>query len=137
MQSAEVPNQEGAAKTGKAEVDAVVACLPDLSGRETCDEVSVNFAFVGSKGARKRMVRASPTSALAFPVHRAWTPCTFKPLGIAQADILPVQRFKIFAAQYTSQGVLSGFCSPLSAGMPQGLGYTAYVALAWCRAWLA
>ena len=69
VQSAEAPNQEGAAKTGKAEVDAVVACLPDLSGREMCDEVSVNFAFVGSKGARKRMVRASPTSALTVPVH--------------------------------------------------------------------
>ena len=43
---------------GKAEVDAVLACLRDLSSREMCDEVSVNFAFVSSKAARKRMVRA-------------------------------------------------------------------------------
>lgn len=70
LSSAEAPNQEGAAKTGKAEVDAVVACLPDLTGREMCDEVSVNFAFVSSKGARKRMVRASPIYVLTSPVHR-------------------------------------------------------------------
>ncbi len=38
-------------------MDAVLACLRDLSGREMCDEVSVNFAFVSSKAARKRMVR--------------------------------------------------------------------------------
>ena len=44
--------------TGKAEVDAVLACLRDLSSREMCDDVSVNFAFVSSKAARKRMVRA-------------------------------------------------------------------------------
>ena len=56
---AEAPNQEAAAKVGKAEVDAVMACLPDLGSREMCDEVSVNFAFVSSKGARKRMVKAS------------------------------------------------------------------------------
>ena len=70
LSSAEAPNQEGAAKTGKAEVDAVVACLPDLTGREMYDEVSVNFAFVSSKGARKRMVRASPIYVLTSPVHR-------------------------------------------------------------------
>lgn len=36
----------------------MIACLPDLSSRDMCDEVSVNFAFVSSKGARKRIVRA-------------------------------------------------------------------------------
>ena len=36
----------------------MLACLRDLSGREMCDEVSVNFAFVSSKAARKRIVRA-------------------------------------------------------------------------------
>ena len=53
---AEAHNQDAASTVGKAEVDAVLACLRDLSGREMCDEVSVNFAFVSSKAARKRMV---------------------------------------------------------------------------------
>lgn len=47
---------EAAARPGRAEVEAVMACLPTLSGREDCDELAVNFCYVNSKGARKRMV---------------------------------------------------------------------------------
>lgn len=54
--------------TGKAEVDAILACLRNLSSREMCDEVSVNFAFISSKAARKRMVRALTLSHNAHPV---------------------------------------------------------------------
>ena len=54
-------SHEVASKAGKAEVDAVMACLPALSSREMCDEVSVNFAFVSSKGTRKRLVSYMPT----------------------------------------------------------------------------
>ena len=54
-------SQDVASKAGKAEVDAVMACLPALSSREMCDEVSVNFAFVSSKGARKRLVSSMHT----------------------------------------------------------------------------
>ena len=36
VQSVEAPNQEGAAKTGKAEVDAVVACLPEIIFIDMC-----------------------------------------------------------------------------------------------------
>jgi len=66
---AEAPRQEAAAGVGKAEVDAVMACLPDLSSREMCDEVSVNFAFVSSKGARKRMVTASAVLNSIFCIY--------------------------------------------------------------------
>jgi hypothetical protein len=34
----------------------VMACLPTLSGLEDCDELAVNFCYVNSKNARKRMV---------------------------------------------------------------------------------
>lgn len=34
----------------------MLACLPSLSNREECDELTVNFCYVNSKGARKRMV---------------------------------------------------------------------------------
>lgn len=37
-----------------------MACLPTLSGREDCDELAVNFCYVNSKGARKRMVGPNP-----------------------------------------------------------------------------
>lgn len=59
-------SQEVASKAGKAEVDAVMACLPALSSREMCDEVSVNFAFVSSKGARKRLVSSMHTPPLSL-----------------------------------------------------------------------
>ena len=47
---------DAAARPGRAEVEAIVACLPTLSSREECDELAVNFCYVNSKGARKRMV---------------------------------------------------------------------------------
>ena len=47
-----------AGRAARAEVDAVLACLPGLTGREACDDVAVGFCYVNSKGARRRMVRA-------------------------------------------------------------------------------
>ncbi|KAK9907680.1 hypothetical protein WJX75_008040 [Coccomyxa subellipsoidea] len=49
---------EAAARPGRAEVEAVMACLPTLSGLEDCDELAVNFCYVNSKNAHKRMARA-------------------------------------------------------------------------------
>jgi hypothetical protein len=43
-------------------VEALLACLPNLTSREACDEVAVNFCYVNSKGARKRMVRPQITT---------------------------------------------------------------------------
>ena len=48
---------EVAGRAKRAEVEALLACLPSLDSREACDEVAVNFCYVNSKGARKRMVR--------------------------------------------------------------------------------
>lgn len=49
---------EVAGRAKRAEVEALLACLPGLDSREGCDELAVNFCYVNSKGARKRMVRA-------------------------------------------------------------------------------
>jgi hypothetical protein len=57
---------EGPGKSSRAEVDAVLACLPSLSSREECDEVTVNFCYVSSKGARKRMVWCIQAQPLAI-----------------------------------------------------------------------
>lgn len=46
----------GGAKT-KAAVDALLAQLPKCISRDLCDELSVNFCYVNSKAARKRLVR--------------------------------------------------------------------------------
>ena len=67
MVIAEAHSQEAGTTTGKAEVDAVLSLLRNLSSREMCDEVSVNFAFISSKAARKRMVRALTLSHSAQP----------------------------------------------------------------------
>lgn len=53
-----------APRPGRAEVEAVVACLPTLGSREECDEVAINFCYVNSKGARKRMVRTQLLTSL-------------------------------------------------------------------------
>ena len=45
-------------------MEAVLACLPGLTHREAADEVAVNFCYVNSKGARRRMV------LLLFPTIR-------------------------------------------------------------------
>ena len=46
----------GGAKT-KAALDALLAQLPKCISRELCDELSVNFCYLNSKGARKRLIR--------------------------------------------------------------------------------
>ena len=74
--NAEAHSQEAATTIGKAEVDAVLACLRDLSSREMCDEVSVNFAFVSSKAARKRMVRALALLAMMLHLDACCSACT-------------------------------------------------------------
>ncbi|BDA48017.1 Regulator of nonsense transcripts 2 [Coccomyxa sp. Obi] len=49
---------EVSGRAGRAEVDALVECLPTLCSREECDDLAVNFCYMNSKGARKRMARA-------------------------------------------------------------------------------
>ncbi|CAL8462985.1 g2519 [Coccomyxa elongata] len=49
---------EVSGRAGRAEVDAMVECLPTLCSREECDDLAVNFCYINSKGARKRMARA-------------------------------------------------------------------------------
>ncbi len=46
----------GGAKT-KAAVDALLSQLPKCISRDLCDELSVNFCYLNSKAARKRLVR--------------------------------------------------------------------------------
>ena len=46
----------GGAKT-KAAVDALLAQLPKCISRDLCDELSINFCYLNSKAARKRLVR--------------------------------------------------------------------------------
>ena len=46
----------GGAKT-KAAVDALLAQLPKCISRDLCDDLSVNFCYLNSKAARKRLVR--------------------------------------------------------------------------------
>ncbi|KAL3151997.1 hypothetical protein ABBQ32_001118 [Trebouxia sp. C0010 RCD-2024] len=46
----------GGAKT-KAAVDALLAQLPKCISRDLCDELSVNFCYLNSKAARKRLTR--------------------------------------------------------------------------------
>ena len=46
----------GGAKA-KAAVDALLAQLPKCISRDLCDELSVNFCYLNSKAARKRLVR--------------------------------------------------------------------------------
>lgn len=47
----------GGAKT-KAALDALLSQLPKCISRELCDELSVNFCYLNSKAARKRLVGA-------------------------------------------------------------------------------
>ncbi len=54
----------------------MVECLPTLCSREECDDLAVNFCYINSKGARKRMVplcvlllkhSSSPNHAASLP----------------------------------------------------------------------
>lgn len=42
---------------GAREVAALLERLPECTGRDSCDAVAINFCFLATKGARKRMVR--------------------------------------------------------------------------------
>lgn len=42
---------------GAREVSGLLERLPECTSRDACDAVAINFCFVATKGARKRMVR--------------------------------------------------------------------------------
>lgn len=43
---------------GGSQLDQILQKLPHCVSRDTCDEISVNFCFCNSKGARKKLIRA-------------------------------------------------------------------------------
>lgn len=45
-------------KTVGAQVDALLARLPDLSGKDAIDELAVDFCFLNSKASRNRLIKA-------------------------------------------------------------------------------
>ncbi|KAI9696778.1 MAG: hypothetical protein M1836_005140 [Candelina mexicana] len=45
-------------KTVGAQVDALLARLPELSGKELVDEATIDFCFVNSKASRNRLIKA-------------------------------------------------------------------------------
>ena len=73
-----------AARAGRAEVDAVLACLPGLTCREACDDVAVSFCYVNSKGARKRMVRPNWASLAPHRCSLSSSPCHITRLSSCQ-----------------------------------------------------
>ncbi|KAM3485806.1 hypothetical protein MY8738_001092 [Beauveria namnaoensis] len=45
-------------KTIGAQVDALLARLPDLTGKETIDQMAIDFCYLNSKASRNRLVKA-------------------------------------------------------------------------------
>lgn len=64
----------GGAKT-KAALDTLLSQLPKCISRELCDETSVNFCYMNSKAARKRLVSVCVVSAdmLIILQHKRYT----------------------------------------------------------------
>jgi hypothetical protein len=46
-----------------AQLAALFAKLPDLSNRDAIDKAAVEFTFLNSKGARRRLVKVSPAAS--------------------------------------------------------------------------
>ena len=45
-------------KTVGAQVDALLACLPELQSKETIDQFAIDFCFLNSKASRNRLIKA-------------------------------------------------------------------------------
>ena len=59
--SAEVPEDQSTAianKTVGAQVDSLLARLPELQNKETIDQAAIDFCFVNSKASRNRLLKA-------------------------------------------------------------------------------
>jgi regulator of nonsense transcripts 2 len=64
--AAQIPaaGEEEAIQSGPAaRLSALIAALPDASNREMVDKLAVEFAFLNSKAARKRLIKASHLTA--------------------------------------------------------------------------
>lgn len=70
-------------------MEAVVACLPTLCSREECDELAVNFCYVNSKGARKRMVLPCTSSlhAESYMLSLPCMPCILRTINFCQNTV--------------------------------------------------
>lgn len=68
---------------------ALLARLPDATNRALIDQAAVDFAFLNSKAARKRLVKVCSSSSLFVSIFSAVCPQFMSQIPKGRLDVLP------------------------------------------------